>query len=447
MKTKCKYVATILSSSLVALLFLTGCVGPSLSQEERLEREREKTIYDRLYQSGAYQFFQDKDGNRVAYAQAVEERIGGEFTQRRGHVKWMEMNCVANGGKFELERAGVSGESSAIAAAYSASIAAATMTASFWTKNGISAPASVRNTFDIELATRMRMVQSAEFMFDSAVRTENVGSFRCSDVGNNFTKWRVNVDLYNAHRGYVGGGGNYRTSNYSAYWRETFILYEKEVFKPGKDGLFAKLPATSEELIYPLTGYYVIIEKGSAKWRVSSISPYASKTGSNTVALTNAPKRINENQEVLIVSQDANFIVPVYADSSVNYQVGEIMGGNVCHIDQLKYDNNKYSVCHSAFTDEPTEFSGAIKVGIILFGNANANYNAKLKRNVNFSEEKFRSAVIEASIADVVRSYSASASSQDNGAAKKIAKELPKGPAKVKRRTNQSVLKKTSSTD
>lgn len=386
------------------LIMLTGCATPA-TPEQRIEKQKNVSIYQYLGYNTLFKNSQDNNGNYVAY-QSDSYMRDSEYKSPRIELQKYSDNCIANGGIFDIEKKGKNNIDNAMSAANSASWGQARSTYEFWNQLGINGTAEAMNVFQRQWTARTNMVKSLAFIFDSAVRTENVGTFICLNAATSEVKWRINRDLYNVKKGYRSPSGMYDFPEaYTVYVTETVVIYEKRAYKVTNTG-YTKLPERSESLIYPISGYYVVIEPSSSGWKVLSTTHFRSPAGKNSTTLALAPKRTNEKQEIVILSDDGNFAAPAYKDKSVNFEYSEgDLGRNKCHIDEISNRLN-YSICTSAFGDTPREYGTTAKFFSTIFADRNIEYNMKLSRSISFLPQNFWAALDQANIRDALTQYS-----------------------------------------
>lgn len=400
--------------SLFVTCLLGACATPR-TPEQRLEQMRGKSIYDIVTPRNGFLFGQDKDGNKVAFTDMKLEQIF-EFQHPHTYLGEFETLCKANDGAFQLEKLGANRESGAMSEAQNQSYALGIATAKFWTNNGIYAPGEAQQTYNQQLAARSRNIRAASHIFDSAVRTESVGTFVCMNNATQKPRWRINQDLYNAHRGYSSAGGNYRTDNYSVYINQTLILYEQPTYNSMDKGGAARLQGNAKDIVYPSKGYYVVLDSREDRWRIASMRHFVIRSGGQKQVFVDAPIRTSSNQEVLITSEDGALIVPAYLadDTKFSYSDNDI-GRNLCTIDNIKFPA-QYSVCNSAYGDAPREVGSLMKGAAIVFGSANSTYYLNQKRTVAFLVDKFTASLMSAGVVKAVQSANSDALRQTTAA-------------------------------
>ena len=393
--------SSIKHSSVIAFVafasLISGCSTP-LTETQQVERQKNRSIYDFLKSDSRIKYSQDSKGNTVTY-QSDSYLTEGAYQTYRGNLSGFSANCIANGGKFDIEAKGKNNLGNVISQVHSASLYQAASTYEFWKNLGVNGTADAMDVYYQQSKARMEMAESVAFIFDSAVRTESVGTFTCTDVKTTNVKWRLNRDLYSVRKGYRSPTGMYVFPDaYTSYITDTVVIYEKQSYATTQSG-FTKLPENSKDLIYPTSGYYVVIEQTGGKWKILSAKHFISPAGKNSTTLTLSPNREKANQEILIVSEDGNFVVPAYRDTAVRFTYSEsYTGRNACHIDRIA-DKMNYTICSSAFGDEPQEYSTTAKiVGTIFSPDPNTQYNLKLTRTVGFMPDAFWAAINQANV-------------------------------------------------
>lgn len=390
---------------LIGSCFLAGCAAP-LSPEDRISKQRSISIYDVLkyrpgnYRHGidSYQNGQDGQGNFVAYRSYVG-LVTGAYKTRQSEVQDFSDNCSANGGTFDLERSAKNNFNQVMNATSQISWNNLVSMHSFWQQYNISAPGSVLSSYLEAYTNRRAAAGQVAFLFDSVARTENVGVFICTENSTQKVRWRLMRDIFNARKGWSSPTGMYKfPDDYSVYFSETIIVYEKQKYTADKTG-FTQLPRNINTVVYPITGLYVVIEQQSGKWNIVSTKSFKSKPGKNNLVVENAPRRKNPQQEILILSDDRHFVIPAYSDSNVDFKASDTDAfRDICHIDKIA-DKLNYSVCNSSFADQPREISMAIK--LLKGGSANGIYNLDLSRTVSFQPDQFFKILREAKVADI----------------------------------------------
>jgi len=364
---------------------------------ERIELHKNLTIYDYLSGIPQTNHQQDSKGNTVIH-RSNTYILNGPFTIYRDALVGYSANCIANNGKFDIETKGKNASQNKISNAHSASLNQAASTYEFWRDLGINGTSEAMNVYYEQYNLRIAMAQSMAFIFDSAVRTENIGTFTCKDEKKSNVKWRINIDLFDVHKGYRSPSGMYNFPDaYTAKTNETIIIYEKQLYKTAKTG-YSNLPENSKDIIYPTSGYYVIIELKDGKWKIISSKHFQTPAGNNISTLLLSPKRKNGNEEILIISEDGNFIMPAFNDKEVKFKYSDnYTGRNACHIDTIA-DRQRYSICTSAFGDEPQVYSATANLIGSLFLNQNSQYNMNLTKTISFVPEKFFFALDQANV-------------------------------------------------
>ena len=384
-------ICTILAS------LVSGCSTPP-TEAQLIARQKDRSIYDFLKQDPRIKYSQDSAGNTVTY-QSDSYMQTGEYRQFREGLTNFSTNCIANGGKFDIEKKGKNNLGNAVSGAYSASWNDAVSTYDFWQSLGINGTTQAMQVYQQSASMRVQMAQQMAFIFDSAVRTQNVGTFSCTDETTAAVKWRINRDLNNVRKGYRSPSGMYNFPEaYTVTVTETVVAYEKQSYKKAESG-YSKLPDSSNGIIYPTSGYYVIIEPVNGTWRTLSSTHFKSPAGNNISTLSLSPKRTNENQEILIISDDGNFVIPAYKDKEVRFAISDSdFSRNRCHVDRIA-DRMNYSVCNSAFGDTPKEYGTTANVLGTIFGNdPNVAYNMKFTKTIGFVPDKFWAALNQADV-------------------------------------------------
>jgi hypothetical protein len=150
----------------------------------------------------------------------------------------------------------------------------------------------------------------------------------------------------------------------------------------------------------------VVLESRGTDWQVVSVKPYRSAAGDHRQALAQAPKRQNERQEIVILSEDGRFAAPAYPDKAVRFEASDNdISRHRCHVDTIARRMD-YSVCTSGFTDKPREVGLTLK---LLAPNPNASYNLQNSRTLAFQPELFWRALDQAKVQDAIRQASVTA--------------------------------------
>lgn len=426
----------IKNNLIVALAVLTSISTIAFAQQEQAPAAEKKTqkatkftsIYDYLYNSywiyTKFTFYQDSKGNKIAFMPHKQEVYEEQYKQRvtNGDLKNI---CESTGGAYYLERE-LSGRGPAdINTSQVASYATDMETRNFLKRyipgaENALAFAGINtgewNSSSASYVVRNPTYNKYAYIYDMTLRSGSVGTFLCVDKETNRPKWVFNHDLYNIHKGYTGAGGSYRSGyTYSAYFADTFIVYENENFTPGNNGL-ARLPSSSENISWPAKGYYVTIAKENGKWQTKNVSKYVGPAGLNSIILQKAPKRNSQNEEVLVVSEDGNMIIPAYQDKNVNFDSSR----TGCHPDSLKFNQAWYSVCSSSFADAPQEHDLLTKGVALFFSKSNnALYYKNMERTVGFMQDRFQEALIQADVKKAISDYAPSARSSLQGPKKR----------------------------
>lgn len=374
---------------------LSGCGTPP-TPEQRMARYAGVSIHDHLRSAGNFKFAQDKQSNVVAY-RSYKGMATGAFQQRRSGLRSFEDHCEANGGRLQFDDEGGAKARAGVSSAQGRALS----TADLWMVQGIvSGDAAALNVFSQQLMAQQVARRANAFLFDSARRTESVGSFVCVDTASAAPKWWLFRELHNAHKGYASDGGMYRFPDaYSVYFNETVLVYEKQRFVAGTTG-YAPLPRDSDDLVYPATGFHVVLESRGGAWQVVSAKPYRSGPGDHRQALALAPKRQNERQEIVIVSEDGRFAAPAYPDRGLRFEASDNdISRHRCHVDSIAR-RMVYSICTSAFTDKPREVGLTLK---LLAPNPNASYNLQNSRTLAFQPDLFWRALDQARLQEAIR--------------------------------------------